>query len=131
MQAISLVTWYGVPMPAVRLKPLSRLKALREKAGISQRELARLLEVHHSNVSFWERSGLPPRSDLLPQMAGVLGVSVDELLGQTPRRALKAAAPRGKLGQLFDEVAKLPRRKQQHIVAMLDDMVTAHKARAS
>lgn len=130
MQAISLVALYGVPMSAAHLKPLSRLKALREKAGISQRELARLLDVHHSNVSFWERSGLPPRSDLLPQMASVLRVSVDELLGQTSRRA-KSPAPRGKLGQLFDEVSRLPRRKQQHIVAMLDDMVTAHKARAS
>jgi transcriptional regulator with XRE-family HTH domain len=131
MQALSLATLYAVAMPSTSPQALSRLKTLREKAGISQRELARLLGVHHSNVSFWERSGVPPRSEVLPKIAQVLGVSVDEVLGQSSKSRASVPVARGKLGQIFNEVAKLPRRKQQHIIAMLDDMVTAHKARAS
>jgi transcriptional regulator with XRE-family HTH domain len=128
MQHIYLAAVYVDPMPAAS-KPLSRLKALREKAGISQRELARLLEVHHSNVSFWERSGVPPRSDLLPQMARLLGVTVDELLGEP--KVSKPRKPQGKAGQVFEQVAKLPRRQQERILGVVEDMLARHQAKAS
>ena len=113
-------------MPAASARPLSRLKALREKAGISQRELARLIDVHHSNVSFWERTGRPPRSEVLPQMAGILGVSVDELLGQTARRKLTASMPRGKMRSLFEAATRLPRSQQDKIVAILEPFLREH-----
>lgn len=74
-------------MPKAVSSP-SALRALREKAGLSQRELARLIDERQSNVSFWERTGLLPRSDKLAPIAQALGVTVEELLGQDkPKRA--------------------------------------------
>ncbi len=100
---------------------VTHLRSLREAAGISLRELARQIDQHPSNVSFWERTGKLPKSDVLVTMAHALGVSVEELLGQKkPRRV---AHPGGKLGQVFEAVAELPRRQQQRIVEVVDALV--------
>ena len=68
-----------------------RLKALRNAANLSQRELATLIGETHTNVAYWETSGNLPRSDVLLAMAEALGVSVEELLGALDSR--KAGAP--------------------------------------
>jgi transcriptional regulator with XRE-family HTH domain len=44
----------------------SRLRGLREAAGLSLRELARQIGEDHSNIRYWETTGKPPRSELLP-----------------------------------------------------------------
>lgn len=100
------------------------LKALREAAGLSMRELARQLGEDHSNVRYWERTGSLPRSNVLIPMAKALGVTVEELLGQPRNR--KAASPGGRLRQLFETAAKLPRSKQEMILKMLEPFVREH-----
>ena len=107
-----------------------RLRAMREAAGISQRELARQLDVHHSNVGFWERTGTAPRASLLPQMAEILGVSVEDIIGSEDKPK-RPAMPGGRLGRVFSEVSDLPRRQQDRIVAVVEDMLVARKAKTS
>src|SRR5690349_14870739 len=92
----------------------ARLVALRKAAGLSQAELARLVDEPQANVAYWERTEKPPRSDVLPKLADVLGVRIEELLDvQAPptRRA-----PAGQVRRLFEEVQKLPRRQQQKVL---------------
>ncbi|MGH8612590.1 MAG: helix-turn-helix domain-containing protein [Gammaproteobacteria bacterium] len=103
----------------------SPLRALREAAGLSQRELARLIGQEQSNVRYWETSDTLPRSDVLIPLARVLGVTVEELLGHPPSRK-RANAPPGKLGRLFDNVARLPRRQQEKIIELLEPYVSHH-----
>jgi transcriptional regulator with XRE-family HTH domain len=101
----------------------SPLRALREKAGLSQRELARLIDERQSNVSFWERTGLLPRSDKLAPIAQALGVAVEELLGQDkPRRV---TTPGGKVRTVFEQVQKLPRRQQDKIIEVVAALLKA------
>jgi transcriptional regulator with XRE-family HTH domain len=99
----------------------SNLRQLREAAGLSVRELAKQIGESHTNVSYWERSGQIPRSDVLAPIAKTLGVSVEELLGEgKPRRT---TTPGGRLGQAFAEVAKLPRRQQEKIIEVVQALV--------
>jgi transcriptional regulator with XRE-family HTH domain len=105
----------------------SNLRQLRETAGLSVRELARQIEESATNVSYWERSGQLPRSDVLTPMAKALGVSVEVLLGETPRRTLK---PGGKAGAVFEAVSKLPRRQQQKILDVVEALVAQHSKAA-
>jgi len=99
----------------------SKLRALREATGISQRELARQIDERQSNVSFWERSGILPRSDKLTLIAKTLGVTVEELLGdEKPRRA---AAPGGRLRQIFERASKLPRAQQAKVAEFVEAFV--------
>ncbi len=101
----------------------SALRALREKTGMSQHELARQIGERQSNVSFWELTGALPRSDKLASIAQVLGVTVEELLGEAkPKRA---AAPGGKVRNVFEQVQKLPRRQQDKIIEVVAALLKA------
>lgn len=93
--------------------------ALREAAGLSQRELARRLDVPQQNIAFWEQSDKPPRSDLLPALSEILGVSLQDLLvvtaAKTASKPRPAAGPAGKMRRVFEEASRLPRRQQEKI----------------
>jgi transcriptional regulator with XRE-family HTH domain len=105
---------------------LSHLARLREQAGLTVRELARQLGTPHTNVMYWERTGKVARPEFLIPMARILGVTVDELLGEP--KARRVANPGGKLGQVFDAAAKLPRSKQEKIIAVLEAFIDQHAA---
>jgi len=113
-----------MPRKSTKPKPPqgSRLAELRKGAGLSQYELARYVGVPQANIAFWERSEKPPRSEVLPKMAEVLGVTVEDLLIVGNERPLNKKAaksngrPAGKVREVFDRVSKLPRRQQEHIV---------------
>jgi hypothetical protein len=84
------------------------------------------LGVHRSNIGFWENNGIIPRSDLLAPMAEALGVSVNDLLGKASKPK-RAAAPMGRARLVFDQVSKLPRRQQQHIIRVVEDLIAAKR----
>jgi transcriptional regulator with XRE-family HTH domain len=56
-----------------------RIRAARLAAGLTQKQLAAILNTHQSVVAGWER-GLAPRAHRLPQIAAALGVTVDALV---------------------------------------------------
>lgn len=123
MQAVFDSRVYDAPMTEQpRPSHGKHIRALREAVGISQRELAKMLNVHYSNVSFWERTGTVPRSTLVPKMAEILGVPVEDLLGQ-PAKARRKVAPPGRAKLAFDSVARLPRRQQDHILKVVNALV--------
>ena len=59
-----------------------KFKEFRERAGLSQREVGKILGVSDSAVCLWEREqgGSLPRVSMLPAIAKLYGVTVDELL---------------------------------------------------
>ncbi len=102
----------------------SRLRTLRQARGISVRELARQIGEQSSNVSFWERTGTLPRSDVLLPIATALGVTVEQLLGE--EKPSRVISPGGRVRQLFEAVSKMPRNKQEMILKMLEPFVREH-----
>jgi transcriptional regulator with XRE-family HTH domain len=120
MQALFSTGTYADSMA----KTASRLKALREAAGLSQRELARHIGQDQSNVRYWEQSGNLPRSDVLLPMAKALGVTVHELLGEA--RPKGVMAPGGKLGLVFQDALRLPRRQQAKLAEFVKVFITQH-----
>lgn len=56
------------------------ISAARERAGITQGELAKRMEVTQGAVSQWEYGQTKPRSGTLSKLADILGCTVDELL---------------------------------------------------
>lgn len=58
-----------------------QIKEYRQKNSISQRELAEQLFVSDKTISRWELGKGLPDIDLLPKIAEVLGISIDELVG--------------------------------------------------
>ena len=99
----------------------SKLRQLREAAGFSVRELARQIGESNTNVSYWERSGQIPRSDVLAPLAKILGVTVEELLGESGRT--KRPAIKGRLQLVFEAASKLPRRQQEKVAEFVGAFV--------
>lgn len=110
----------------------AHLAALRVAAGLSQTELAAAVGEPQTNIAFWEQSAKPPRSDVLPRLAKVLGVSVEHILtpaSAPPRRT--AGAPVGRMQKVFDEVARLPRRQQDKVIEFVEAFVDRYRRKAS
>lgn len=57
-----------------------RIAQYRKEKGLRQDDLAEMLGVSPQAVSKWENDQTCPDISLLPQLAGILGVTVDELL---------------------------------------------------
>lgn len=111
-----------------RARQGARLVELRQAAGLTQQEMAKLLGVHQSNIAFWERSDKPPRSDILPQMAQALGVSVEDLLdSERSPSSKRQSGPTGKVREVFERVARLPRRQQEKIVEFVSAFVNQYE----
>ena len=56
-----------------------KIKQLRQKAGLTQEQLASRLSVSAQSISKWETGTTMPDISLLPAISGELGVSIDEL----------------------------------------------------
>ncbi len=61
--------------------------AAREKAGMTQSEVAKALGVNQSAVSFWESGRNQPRGKQMVKLAKLYGVTVDELLREDEQNA--------------------------------------------
>jgi len=100
----------------------AHLLKLRLAAGLTQAELAAMVEDTKSNIAFWEKSEKPPRSDVLPKLAEVLGVSVDQLL-RPHAKPRQQAGPVGRLQRVFYLAAELPRSQQDKVVDVLESLI--------
>jgi transcriptional regulator with XRE-family HTH domain len=95
-----VITLMGtMPRTLTKTRPSqgAHLAALRQAAGFSQSALAAQVGETQQNIAFWEQSDKPPRSDVLPKLARVLGVSVEECSThrkRRKRRRAKAQAPK-------------------------------------
>ncbi len=59
-----------------------KLKNLRKKKKLSQTEMAKILNVHQTAVSQWEKGRTTPDMQTLIKIADYFNVSIDYLLGQ-------------------------------------------------
>jgi len=95
---------------------------LRKAQGLTQGQLAELLGTSQQLIAFYEKGQRRVPVDLLPDVARLLGVSVEELLGLnstvTPKRG-----PTPKLQQQLERLSRLPRAKQRFVSEMLETVL--------
>lgn len=78
------------------------IAARRKEKGMTQRELAELLNITDKAVSKWERDLACPDINTVPKLAEALELSVEELLNVTPAEK----TPTQKQEMLIDTVLK-------------------------
>jgi transcriptional regulator with XRE-family HTH domain len=103
----------------------ARLHAAREAAGLTQGQVAEKLGITQTAYALWERRDMALRPDQIEAVAKVLNVTVEHLFGQAQAKA--SGGPVGKVRQTFEEVSRLPRRQQQHIVRVVTALVAQAK----
>ena len=125
------------PMPK-KVPPSSpfgeRLTRLRMARGLTQTQLAELIDSSQRAVSHYETIAELPPAAVLVKLAQILQVSADELLGlKAPRRA---ATPREdpetrRLWKRFQAVRSLPEKDQRAVIRLINSLVSVRETRRS
>lgn len=113
--------------PSKRPRPAfgERLRALREAAGLSQQQVAERLDMTQTAYAWWERNPVALRPVQLQSLAAALNVTVEELMGVGQNK--KRGGPVGKARRMFEEVSRLPRDRQQHVLRVVEDLLKANR----
>ena len=59
------------------------IKTVRESKNLTQQYIANELGISRSSVAMWETGEAMPRADKLPELARILGCTIDELFAET------------------------------------------------
>lgn len=138
MQALSYISSdavYASDMPQGRPARTKRpdlgerIAQARQEAGLTQKQLAEKLGTTQRVLTYWEREAAGLRADQLAKLTEALGVSADYFLGRENKR--RGKGPSGRARLIFEEVSKLPRSRQQRILATVEDMLTAQRVAAN
>lgn len=103
-----------------------RLAQLRKTAGYTQVEFAAELDITQRMVAYYEAPDAQAPAHLLQQMAQVLGVSVDVLLGLSEQRNPKRIAT-NRLERRLLEIDKFDPKAKRQITQLLDSFIEAEK----
>jgi transcriptional regulator with XRE-family HTH domain len=117
----------GRPTKKQRAPFGERLNHIRQRAGLSQQQVADRLGISRRAYSHWERYPVALRPEQMLELAEALDVSLDELIGGT-RTAPGKPGPKSQLEKRMEAIAKLPRSTRQRIMAVLDAFIAQHKA---
>ena len=96
-----------------------RIKAAREKAGMTQEALGAAVDYSVDHISVIERGIKPPRLDRLIEIANVLGIGTDQLLQDSLDSAVLLQA-----SELSERLASLPPELQHKLLHILDALIT-------
>ncbi len=103
-----------------------KLRECREDKGLSQSELARLLNTNHSIIGKYERDEVKPTIDVVKKLADALSTTVGFLLGETEEmNLLKDPAMLQRLNAIND----LPDSDRDHILYAIDGLLRDAKTR--
>jgi transcriptional regulator with XRE-family HTH domain len=109
----------------------ARLAGLRQAAGYSQRELASELGISQRMVAYYEGETDYPPAGILPDLARVLGVSTDQLLGLKPVRSATKKPQDTRLWRRFKQVEKLPAKERRQLLQLIDAFLEREKLRGN
>lgn len=124
------VSSYTDAMKSNRSALGERIAHARAAVGMTQHQLAERLGVSQQMVGYLELRPVAVRPEMLAKISESLGVSLDELIGGNGAPH-KPSGPTGRMRQVFEEVSRLPRSRQQRIVGVVEDMLAAQRTAVS
>lgn len=101
----------------------ARIAQLRKEAGFSQQAVADSLEIAQQTYANYEVARARPSVSMLPTLAQLFGVSVDELLGLN-RGGAGRRGPTPLLQKQIERLTRLPKSQQRVVMQMLDGVLS-------
>jgi transcriptional regulator with XRE-family HTH domain len=109
-------------------RQLGRQITQRRKAlGLTQTDLAQQLGIAQQTMAHYEGGTARIAVAMLPTVARVLRVSIEELIGTPATRGAGKRGPPPKLQQQLEQIQALPKAKQRAIAQVLDSVLAAHQ----
>jgi transcriptional regulator with XRE-family HTH domain len=106
-----------------------RIKMLREKAALTQVELAKQIGVSKSQFIRYETSDVQPPADKLNNLAEVLETTVDYLINGSKNEKAKITLKNSELLHLFTEIDALPEQEQIVLLKVIAAYLRDYKTR--
>ena len=104
-----------------------RLAVLRKAAGFTQVKLAAGLGISQRMVACYESPNATPLANLLPQIASVLGISIDEMFGRTPKRRQAKQEGDSRLRRRLLAIEKLDAAEKRQVLQLIDAFIERGK----
>jgi len=101
----------------------ARIAQLRKEAGLSQQAVADALEIAQQTYANYEVARARPAVSMLPTLAQLFGISVDELLGLHKAGAAKRG-PTPLLQKQIERLNNLPKAQQKVVMQMLEGVLS-------
>lgn len=101
----------------------TRIAELRKTRCVTQAQLAKALDVSQQTIQAYEvgRRRIPVSAMLV--VARVLGISLEELFGETGQSAARKRGPTPKLLRQIERISELPKPKQKFVLEMLETVL--------
>ena len=99
----------------------TRIAQLRREQGLSQQALADQLGIAQQTFAHYEVGRARMPVSLLPELAKLFGVGVDDLLGLRNGTGKRGPAP--KFQQQIERLGQLPKAKQKVVMEMLEGVL--------
>jgi transcriptional regulator with XRE-family HTH domain len=102
-----------------------RIKEARDRADMSQNELARLLDITGGAVGQWELGITIPRAQTINRLSEIFGVSPDWLLGKEGRKTDAVRTdPEEHVLQLFGKLSDV---EQEIVIRQLEGLTRSKR----
>ena len=105
-----------------------RLRDIRKEKGYTQIKLAKISGVSRRMIGHYETNVIRPSIDKVKKLAETLDVSLDELLGITPKKKKKKEEDVSyKIMKKVRVIEELPTRDQNMIFSLINSLVEKNK----
>jgi|CXWL01.1.fsa_nt_gi transcriptional regulator with XRE-family HTH domain len=106
-----------------------RLAALRKTAGYTQQQLADEIGASRRVIAYYEAESEHPPANLLVDLARVLNVSVDELLGLATAKRPRESGLSPRLERRLRQIERLSPKPKQQLLSLIDTFIAAEQLR--
>ena len=103
-----------------------RLRDCRKEKGLSQNEIAKILNTNHSVIGKYERDDVKPSIDVAKKLADLLNTTVAYLVGETQDNELLKDTD---MLKRLKDINDLPKQDKQAILYNLDALLRDAKTR--
>jgi len=102
----------------------ARISQLRKDKGMTQKELAERLEVSQPVVSDYENDVIRLPADIVGEIAQILEVTSDELLGLKRESRSTGSVKNRRLSRRLQAIDALPKRDQEALLRTIDAFIS-------
>lgn len=102
----------------------TRVAHARKARNLTQHQLCAQLGIAQQTLANYEVGTTRFPASMLPTLAQILGLTLDELLGQEQPKGKRGPLPR--LQQQIDRIRQLPKTKQHAVMEVLDMVIASH-----
>jgi transcriptional regulator with XRE-family HTH domain len=100
-----------------------RIAQFRKAQNMTQTQLADALGIAQQTMAHYEGGRLRMPVALLPKLATLLAVSIEEVVGEPAKKTKGKRGPTPRLQRQVELIGQLPRAKQKFVMEMLDAVI--------